>query len=274
MQKAVPVNLTAVGIVEPFTSVAVKARVDGQILSVAFKEGDEVKKGATLFEIDPRPFAACASAGTGKQAEGSGAPLASRRAGRFATRNFSRRISFPPTRTVRYARITKQQPRRSRPTRRRSRQRSSRSTTARSRSPVTGYAGRILIQQGNLVKANDTNPLVTINQVVPIYVSFSVPEQNITDIRKFGSAGTLHVRAHAADAAHAPIEGSLASLDNSADPATGTIRLRAAISEPGQSALAGPVRQRRSHVARTTRRDRDTVEPRCRTARTANTCSS
>jgi multidrug efflux system membrane fusion protein len=95
------------------------------------------------------------------------------------------------------------------------------------RSPVNGYAGRILIQQGNLVKANDTNPLVTVNQVVPIYVSFSVPEQNIGDIRKYQAAGDLHVKVAPADSVHPPIAGKLASLDNSADATTGTIRLRA-----------------------------------------------
>ena len=71
------------------------------------------------------------------------------------------------------------------------------------RAPVTGYAGRIQIQQGNLVKANDTNPLVTINQVVPIYASFSVPEQNIADIRKYLADGELKVQATFANAAHA-----------------------------------------------------------------------
>ena len=62
------------------------------------------------------------------------------------------------------------------------------------RAPVTGYAGRIQIQQGNLVKANDTNPLVTINQVVPIYASFSVPEQNLADIRRYQADGELQGR--------------------------------------------------------------------------------
>jgi multidrug efflux system membrane fusion protein len=95
------------------------------------------------------------------------------------------------------------------------------------RSPVTGYAGRIQIQQGNLVKANDTNPMVTVNQVVPIYVSFSIPEQNIADIRKYQADGELKVQAAFTGAARAAIAGRLSSLDNTADTTTGTIRLKA-----------------------------------------------
>jgi multidrug efflux system membrane fusion protein len=95
------------------------------------------------------------------------------------------------------------------------------------RSPITGYAGRIQIQQGNLVKANDTNALVTINQVVPIYASFSVPEQRLADIRRYQADGELKVEARVSDAHHPPIAGKLSFIDNSADTTTGTIKLKA-----------------------------------------------
>ena len=95
------------------------------------------------------------------------------------------------------------------------------------RSPITGYAGKIMIQQGNLVKANDTGPLVTINQVVPIYASFSVPEQNLSDIRTYQAKGELQVQANLANVATTPIEGKLIFVDNSADMTTGTIKLKA-----------------------------------------------
>jgi len=107
------------------------------------------------------------------------------------------------------------------------------------RSPVTGYAGRIQIQQGNLVKANDTNPLVTINQVVPIYVSFSVPEQNINDVLKYQADGELRVRVNLAGMQHAPLAGKLSSLDNAADTTTGTIRLRAEFPNTDKSLWPG-----------------------------------
>jgi multidrug efflux system membrane fusion protein len=226
MRKAVPVNLTAVGNVEPYTSVSVKARVDGQILKVSFKEGDEVRLDALLFEIDPRPFQVALSQAQANlkkdQALLSHAVEQEARYKDLLEKKFISPDAYDQVRTNRDAAVA---------------------TVAADeaaiqsaklsldyctiRSPVTGYAGRILIQQGNLVKANDTNPLVTINQVVPVYVSFSVPEQNIGDIRKYQAAGDLHVRVAPGDTAHPPIAGKLASLDNSADPATGTIRLRA-----------------------------------------------
>ena len=226
VRKAVPVNLAAVGNVEPYTSVAVKARVDGQILSVHFKEGDEVKKDALLVEIDPRPFAVALSQAQANlkkdQALLQHAIEQEVRYKDLLEKKFISPDAYDQVRTNRDAAAA---------------------TVAADdaaiqsaklsldyctiRSPVTGYAGRILIQQGNLVKANDTNPLVTINQVVPIYVSFSVPEQNIADVRKYQAAGDLHVKVAPGDTAHPPIAGKLASLDNSADPATGTIRLRA-----------------------------------------------
>jgi multidrug efflux system membrane fusion protein len=94
------------------------------------------------------------------------------------------------------------------------------------RSPVTGYAGKIAIQRGNLVKANDTTGLVTINQVVPIYVSFSVPEQNLNDVRLHQAKGDLGVQARVPHIA-TPIDGKLIFIDNSADLTTGTIKLKA-----------------------------------------------
>jgi multidrug efflux system membrane fusion protein len=226
VRKAVPVNLAAVGNVEAYTSVALKARVDGQILLVAFKEGDEVRKDALLVEIDPRPFnVALSQAQANLKKDQALLDHAIEQEVRYKDlleKKFISQDAYDQVRTNRDAAAA---------------------TVAADgaaiqsaklsleyctiRSPVTGYAGRILIQQGNLVKANDTNPLVTINQVVPIYVSFSVPEQNIGDIRKYQAAGDLHVQVAPGDSAHAPIAGKLASLDNSADPATGTIRLRA-----------------------------------------------
>jgi multidrug efflux system membrane fusion protein len=226
VRKAVPVNLTAVGNVEPFTSVAVKARVDGQILAVGFKEGDEVRKDALLFEIDPRPFqVALLQAQANLKKDRALLDHAIEQEVRYKDlleKKFISPDAYDQVRTNRDAAAATV---------------SADEAAVQSaklsldyctiRSPITGYAGRVLIQQGNLVKANDTNPLVTINQVVPIYVAFSVPEQNIGDIRKYQAAGDLHVRVAPGDSTHPPIAGKLASLDNSADPATGTIRLRA-----------------------------------------------
>ena len=224
--KTVPVRLYAIGNVEPFTTVALKARVDGQIVSVHFKEGDEVRQGTILFEIDPRPFAAAL-----KQAQANllrdkalldRATEQEKRYKDLLAKNFISPDAYEQVRTN---------------------AETAKATVAADeaaidgaklsleyctiRAPVTGYVGRIQIQQGNLVKANDTNPLVTINQIVPIYASFSVPEQNIADIRKYQATGDLKVQANLTNSAHAPIAGRLSFLDNAADMTTGTIKLKA-----------------------------------------------
>jgi multidrug efflux system membrane fusion protein len=224
--KTVPVRLYAIGNVEPYTTVAVKARVDGQLVSVHFKEGDEVRQGAILFEIDPRPFAASL-----KQAQANllkdkalldRANEQEKRYKDLLAKNFISADAYEQVRTN---------------------AETAAATTAADeaaidnaklsleyctiRSPVTGYAGRIQIQQGNLVKANDAGAMLTVNQVVPIYTTFSVPEQNIADVRQYLAAGELKVTASFANSAHPPIAGRLSFIDNSADATTGTIKLRA-----------------------------------------------
>ena len=224
--KTVPVRIYAIGNVEPYTTVAVKARVDGQIVSVHFKEGDEVRHGTVLFEIDARPFAASlkqAQANLLKdQALLDRAVEQDKRYKDLLAKNFISADAYEQVRTnaqtaaatvagdqaaIESAKLSLEY--------------------CTIRSPVTGYAGRIQIQQGNLVKANDTNPLVTINQIVPIYASFSVPEQNIADVRKYQANGELRVQATFTNASHTPIAGKLSFLDNSADTTTGTIKLKA-----------------------------------------------
>jgi multidrug efflux system membrane fusion protein len=95
------------------------------------------------------------------------------------------------------------------------------------RSPIDGRAGKILIQQGNLVKANDTVSLVVINQITPIYVSFAVPEQYLGIIRKYMATGKLAVEALPVGTTDGAASGTLAFVDNTVDTTTGTVRLRA-----------------------------------------------
>ena len=226
VQKSVPVTLHAIGNVEPYTSVAVKARVDGQIVAVKFKEGDEVRQGAVLFEIDRRPFEAQlaqAQANLMKdQALLSHARDQDRRYKDLLERKFISADAYAQMKTnVATAEATV---------------RADEAAIAgirlmldycTIRTPITGYAGKIQIQEGNLVKANDTNPLVVINQVVPVNVSFAVPEQQLADVRKFQADGELRVSASFANGTGAPIAGKLSFIDNTTDVTTGTIRLKA-----------------------------------------------
>ncbi|HEV3239681.1 MAG TPA: efflux RND transporter periplasmic adaptor subunit [Casimicrobiaceae bacterium] len=224
--KTVPVRLYAIGNVESYTTVALKARVDGQIVSVHFKEGDEVRQGAVLFELDPRPFTASLRQAQANLAKDKAlldrAVEQDKRYKDLLEKNFISPDAYEQVRTnaetaaatvsgdqaaIESARLSLEY--------------------CTIRAPVTGYAGRIQIQQGNLVRANDTNPLVTINQVVPIYTSFSVPEQSLADIRKYQANGELRVQTRLADSSHALVTGRLSFIDNSADTTTGTIKLKA-----------------------------------------------
>jgi len=224
--KTVPVRLYAIGNVEPHTTVSIKARVDGQIMAVHFKEGDEVRQGAILFEIDPRPFAANLRQSQANLARDQALlDRANEQEKRYKDLLEKKFISPDAYEQVRTNAETAAATVGADQAAIESVKLSLEYCTIRA--PVTGYAGRIQIQQGNLVKANDTSPLVTINQVVPIYTSFSVPEQSLADIRRYQANGELKVEAHLADARHPPLAGKLSFIDNAADTTTGTIKLKA-----------------------------------------------
>jgi len=224
--KDIPLRLYAVGNVEPYTTVSVKARVDGQIVAVKFKEGEEVRQGAVLFEIDRRPFEAML-----RQAE---ANLLKDRALYDHTVEQEKRyrdlldkkfISTDGYEQVKTNMDTAAAQLRADEAGIENSKLSLEYCTIRS--PVAGYAGKIQIQQGNLVKANDTTPLVVLNQIVPIYTSFSVPEQYLADVRRYQADGALRVTAAVASSTHPPVAGKLSFIDNSTDVTTGTIKLKA-----------------------------------------------
>jgi len=174
VQQTVPVRLQAIGNVEAYSTVAVKSRVDGQIVEVPFREGQEVKKGEVIFRIDPRGFEASL-----RQAEAQAlrdvasrdqAANQERRYQELLDKNFVSKDAYAQYRTnAATAEAT-------------SKASQAALENARLnldytiiRSPIDGYVGRALLQAGNMVKANDTIALVVINQVTPAYVSFAVP---------------------------------------------------------------------------------------------------
>ena len=225
-QRTVAVRIAAIANVEPYTSVALTARVEGQNVEVNFKEGQKVGKGAVLFRIDPRPFQA-----TLRQAEANllrdtaqqeQTRSQERRYQELRQKNFVSREAYAQIRTnadtaaavaqastavVENARLQLEY-----------------STI---RSPLDGYVGKIWLQTGNLVKANDTTPLVVINQVQPIYVNFAVPERHLAEIRERMARAPLQVEASPPDSSRATALGTLTFIDNAVDPSTGTIKLKA-----------------------------------------------
>ncbi len=225
-QEMVPVRLRAIGNVEAFATVSVKARVDGQIVEVGFREGEEVRKGQTLFKIDPRPYEAAL-----RQAEANALrDAAARDQARSQERRYQELLDKNFVSKEAYAQI-------------RTNAATAEATAGASqaaldsaklnleyctiRAPIEGYAGKIQIQMGNLVRANDANPLVVVNQVHPIYVNFAVPEQRLAEVREYMASGPLAVQALTPGSDQADATGVLIFVDNAVDPSTGTIRLRA-----------------------------------------------
>jgi multidrug efflux system membrane fusion protein len=225
-QKVVPVQIRAVGNVEAYATVSIKSQVTGVLNEAHFKEGQDVKKGQLLFTIDPRPFEAAL-----KQAE---ATLA---------RDFAQ-VQNWREQARRYAElVNKQYVSREQYDQIRANADAAEAVVLADQaavenakvqlsycyiySPMTGRAGTILVNEGNLVRVNDGTPLVVINQLTPIYVTFSVPEQNLEDIKRHMAAAKLRVDARFPSDEGRPETGSLAFVDNAVDRATGTVKLKA-----------------------------------------------
>jgi multidrug efflux system membrane fusion protein len=225
-QQSVPIRVSAIGNVEAFLTVALKARVDGQIVAVNFREGQPVAKGDVLFRIDPRPYEAAL-----RQAEANAlrdraareqARSQAKRYQELLDKNFISKEAYAQIRTnAETAEATAK---------------ASQAALENTRlnleyctihSPLDGYVGKVLLQAGNMVRANDVNPLVVINQVRPIYVNFAVPEQNLPAVRKYQGQSPLRVDVVPTDPAMPAATGQLIFIDNAVDPSTGTIRLRA-----------------------------------------------
>jgi membrane fusion protein, multidrug efflux system len=225
-KETVAVRLAAIGNVEAYSTVALKARVDGQIVEVNFKEGAPVKKGEVLFRIDPRPYEAAL-----RQAEANAlrdaaardqARSQDKRYQELLQKNFVSKEAYAQIRTN--AETAEATGKASQAALENARLNLEYCTI---RSPLDGFVGKVLLQAGNLVKANDVNPLVVINQVRPIYVNFAVPEQNLPEVRKYLVQGPLEVEVLPADPTQMHPKGRLIFVDNAVDPTTGTIRLRA-----------------------------------------------
>jgi multidrug efflux system membrane fusion protein len=224
--RTVPVTVRAIGNVEAVARVDVKARIAGELRSVHFREGEEVRRGQLLFSIDARPFQVALAEADAR--------LARDRALLQKADDDVRRFSG----LVEQEYVTREQFDSARS------QAASLAATVRAdeaavegarldldyatiRAPIPGRAGAVLVQPGNLVKANDDRPLVTLLQTRPVWVSFAVPESRLAEIRARAGAGPLAVRAHERGGEAAARTGRLDFVDNAVDPTSGTIRLKA-----------------------------------------------
>lgn len=224
--KDMPVMVRGIGTVQAYETVAVKTRVDGQIVKVAFAEGQYVKAGDLLFEIDRAPFqAALDHANAAKQrdeAQLAGARQDLERYGKLLGPGFQSRQSFDQqqatvaalTATVALDQAT--------------------IDTAKVnlgyteiRAPIAGRTGQRLVDNGNVLQANQPVPLVNITRIKPIFVNFTVPQDVSDAVRRAQAAAPLAVMAFAADDKTELSRGKVTLIDNQIDAATGTLRLKA-----------------------------------------------
>jgi multidrug efflux system membrane fusion protein len=250
--KTVPLRVEAIGNVEPYKTVSIKARVDGQIVKVFFTDGQEVKEGQPLFQLDPRPFQAslqqAEAALLRDKAQLDRAKKQQERYQDLLHKNFVSPDAY--AQFVTNADTAAAAVHASEAALENARLQLEYSTI---RAPIGGRTGKIMIQLGNLVKANDTVSLVVINQVAPVYLSFAVPEQYLGPIRKYMADGKLPVEARVQGVEGSAV-GELAFIDNTVDAGTGTVRLRAVFQNkdralwPGQFVTAA-VTLREQHDA-------------------------
>jgi multidrug efflux system membrane fusion protein len=219
-----PRLLNANGIVEPLQTVAIQSQVGGVLTAVHFKEGDEVKQGQVLFEIDPRPFKAGLDQAVANLArDDAQAQSFQRDADRYAALVQKDYVTKSQADQALAAAVAQKAV-----------VEADKATIDNARfnlenatitAPISGKTGSLLVKQGNLVKPGAAPALVVINQIHPILVHFSIPDRDFPDVQKYASEGELKVRA--APNGGAVEEGSLSFLDNGVDTTTGAITIKA-----------------------------------------------
>jgi multidrug efflux system membrane fusion protein len=251
VQKSIPVDLQAVGNVAAYSTITVKARIGGELTKVFFQEGDSVKQGDPLFLIDPRPYEEAVrqaqanldrdisrlnEAEANLKRDRAQEKYAREQASRYLKLHSEGVISKEQTDQTQTDADVRAEAVRADEAAIKTAKASIQADQAALedaklqlsycsiRSPIDGRTGNLLVKQGNLVKANDVD-LVTINQIHPIYVTFSVPEKELPSIKRYMAARKLTVFASAPTE---PLQerGVLTFIDNAVDVTTGTIQLK------------------------------------------------
>ena len=224
-RKTVPIEIESIGTVIAATTVQVRSQITGEMMAVHFKEGEDVKQGQLLVSLDRRPLeAALKQAQAALARDEAQAKNARAQAARYldlqqrgiatreqvdqmtaqaaaldATVNADRAAVDNAKVQVDYASIE---------------------------APISGRTGLLQVHPGNLVRANDTSAIVTINRITPVYVSFAVPEAQLPELKRYMARGELKVRARAPDEPGGPSTGRVNFIDNAVDVTTGTIKVK------------------------------------------------
>jgi multidrug efflux system membrane fusion protein len=253
-QQDVPIQIKAIGNVEAFSTIAVRSQIEGTLLRVGFVPGQEVKRGDLLFMIDPRPLQAQLSQAEANLLKA----MAAVRQGQDivardqATAANDRVIANRDLKLLEAGVIPREQydndvsklksdeatvrADQSAVANLQAAQKAEQATVENARvqlsyttirAPIAGKTGNLAVTAGNLVRANDTTAMVTITSSAPIYVTFSVPEKDLIRIRQNSGAQDLVVQVVIPGDESSPAMGKLSLVDNTVDPATGTVRLKA-----------------------------------------------
>lgn len=224
-EKAIPLDLLAIGSAEAYQTVAVRAQLTGALTSVRFKEGDDVKKGQALFTLDHRPLeAALEQARASLQRDTAQAANAKAQAQRYqdlAVRGIATREQVDTSATAAAALDATLEADRA----------AVENATVQLQyatiaAPIAGRTGALMVHEGNLVRANDLAPLVVINQVTPINVTFGIPEARLPELKQYMAKGSVKVEALAPNDTGPVSVGRITFVDNAVDPTTGTIRIK------------------------------------------------
>jgi multidrug efflux system membrane fusion protein len=246
LSKDVPVQVSAIGNVEAYSTVAVKSRAGGELVGVHFQEGQEVKEGDLLFTIDKAPYEVALREAQARlekdQALARKAQDDVRRNMPLAEKDFVSRQAYEQYKSS--AEAAEAQVRADIAAIDNLRLQLSYCSI---RSPISGRTGSLLVQRGNLVKANDDNKsLVTIHQIQPIYVTFAVPEKYLGEVNRAMKETRPLVQVYTGGEAVKtdPLTGTLTFVNNTVDVSTATIRLKASFQNkdrrlwPGQTVTA------------------------------------
>jgi multidrug efflux system membrane fusion protein len=243
LSKDVPVQVAAIGNVEAFSTVAVKSRAGGELVGVHFQEGQEVKEGNLLFTIDKAPYEVALKEAQARlekdRALARKAQDDVKRNMPLAEKDFVSRQAYEQYKSA--ADAAEAQVKADTAAVENLQLQLSYCTI---RSPISGRTGSVLIQRGNLVKANDENKsLVTIHQIQPIYVTFAVPEKHLSEVNRAMKQGRPEVQVYANGNAanNEPLTGELTFVNNTVDISTGTIRLKASFQNKDRRLWPGQI---------------------------------
>jgi membrane fusion protein, multidrug efflux system len=225
-QRNIPIQVQSIGNVEAYQTVQIKSQVNGQIQKIFFREGDEVHSGQLLFQLDERPLQADLEKATAqKKHDEATAENARVQAERYSALEKEGVVSHEVAEQMR-----------TEATAAGSAVEADKAAIDAARvqlqytdisAPIDARAGALMINLGNLVKANDTPYLVQLNQITPIYVTFTAPEANLDQVRHYFSSGQLKVLAYPKGSPNDAAVGRLSFIDNEVDTATGTFKLKA-----------------------------------------------